>query len=43
MRNRLLHAYFDINKDVVWVTETGNLPGLEAAWGRVLHEGPKED
>lgn len=42
MRNRLVHAYFDIDKDVVWATITDNLPGLEAALDDVFNEGPKE-
>jgi uncharacterized protein with HEPN domain len=28
MRNRLVHAYFDINLDVVWSTATGDIPSL---------------
>ena len=28
MRNRLVHAYFDINLDVVWNTVRDDLPGL---------------
>jgi uncharacterized protein with HEPN domain len=28
MRNRLVHAYFEINLDVVWATITHNLPSL---------------
>ena len=28
MRNRLVHAYFDINLDVVWRTATAELPIL---------------
>ncbi len=28
MRNRLIHAYFDINLDVVWDTVTEELPSL---------------
>jgi uncharacterized protein with HEPN domain len=28
MRNRLTHAYFDINLDVVWSTVTEDLPNL---------------
>ncbi len=27
-RNRLVHAYFDINLDVVWSTATAELPVL---------------
>ncbi|MCY3701295.1 MAG: DUF86 domain-containing protein [Rhodospirillales bacterium] len=28
MRNRLVHAYFDINLDIVWETVRGDLPEL---------------
>jgi uncharacterized protein with HEPN domain len=28
MRNRLIHAYFDINLDIVWRTVTEELPPL---------------
>lgn len=28
MRNRLVHAYFDINLDIVWETVTEDLPTL---------------
>jgi uncharacterized protein with HEPN domain len=28
MRNRLIHAYFDINLDIVWQTVTKDLPSL---------------
>jgi uncharacterized protein with HEPN domain len=28
MRNRLIHAYFDINLDVVWKTSTQDIPLL---------------
>lgn len=28
MRNRLVHAYFDIDVSIVWVTVTEELPGL---------------
>ncbi len=28
MRNRLIHAYFDVNHDVVWITTTEHLPKL---------------
>jgi len=28
MRNRLIHAYFDINLDIVWQTVTEDLPYL---------------
>ena len=28
MRNRLIHAYFDVDLDVVWTTVTEDLPAL---------------
>lgn len=28
MRNRLIHAYFDINLDILWATVQDNLPSL---------------
>ena len=28
MRNRLVHAYFDINLDIVWMTVQEDLPKL---------------
>jgi uncharacterized protein with HEPN domain len=28
MRHRLIHAYFDVNLDVVWATVTYDLPPL---------------
>lgn len=28
MRNRLVHAYFEVDADVVWNTVTVELPGL---------------
>jgi len=31
MRNRLVHAYFQIDHDIVWDTLTNNLPPLVAA------------
>ncbi len=35
MRNRLVHAYFDIDRNILWATVTQSLPllqaGLEAA------------
>ena len=30
MRNRLIHAYFDVNLDIVWRTVQEDLPGLIA-------------
>jgi len=31
MRNRLIHAYFDIDKDVLWATAVQSLPRLGTA------------
>ena len=31
MRNRLVHAYFDIDRDILWATVTQSLPGLRVA------------
>jgi uncharacterized protein with HEPN domain len=28
MRNRLIHAYFVINRDIVWKTVTEEIPAL---------------
>lgn len=30
MRNRLIHAYFDINRDILWTTVNEDLPALIA-------------
>jgi uncharacterized protein with HEPN domain len=39
MRNRLVHAYFDVNLDVVWATVREDLPALVVALEDVLNEG----
>lgn len=36
MRNRLVHAYFDINLDVVWRTATAELPELICALEKIV-------
>src|SRR5438067_2281273 len=36
MRNRLIHAYFDINADVVWSTVRGDLPALVKKLDEIL-------
>jgi uncharacterized protein with HEPN domain len=36
MRNRLIHAYFDVNLDVVWQTIQEDLPGLVAQLEGIL-------
>jgi uncharacterized protein with HEPN domain len=41
MRNRLTHAYFDINLDIVWDTVTANLPPLITELEKILF--PEDD
>jgi uncharacterized protein with HEPN domain len=36
LRNRLVHAYFDINLDIVWNTVQNDLPPLVAALEKIL-------
>lgn len=36
MRNRLVHGYFEINVDLVWVTVERDVPELQAAAARLL-------
>ncbi|MHB8160813.1 MAG: HepT-like ribonuclease domain-containing protein [Thermoleophilia bacterium] len=38
MRNRLIHAYFDINLDIVWDTVAEELPMLIKTLEETLHE-----
>lgn len=40
MRNRLIHAYFDINLDIVWKTVTEDLPPLIIELEKIV---PPED
>jgi uncharacterized protein with HEPN domain len=40
MRNRLIHAYFDINLDILWKTVIVDLPPLIADLERII---PSED
>ncbi len=42
MRNRLIHAYFDVNHEVVWKTATEELPQLLPRL-RALVENAKGD
>jgi uncharacterized protein with HEPN domain len=35
MRNRLIHAYFDINLDILWNTVTQDLPPLILELGKI--------
>jgi uncharacterized protein with HEPN domain len=36
MRNRLIHAYFDVDLDTVWNTVTKDLPLLKAELEKIL-------
>ncbi len=36
MRNRLVHAYFDINLNIVWTTATEELPTLRMQVEQIL-------
>jgi len=36
MRNRLIHAYFDVNLDILWDTVTDDLPQLIASLESLL-------
>ncbi len=36
MRHRLVHAYFDINLDILWRTVQVDLPGLVAELERII-------
>jgi len=38
MRNRLIHAYFDINLDILWATVQDSLPSLIQALESALAE-----
>ena len=38
MRNRLVHAYFDINKDILWTTVTEAVPPLAERVRRALEQ-----
>lgn len=37
MRNRLTHAYFDVDLQVVWDTVTGDLPQLVSVLAPLVH------
>jgi uncharacterized protein with HEPN domain len=38
MRNRLIHAYFDIDRNIVWKTVTEELPPLLSLLGTLVSE-----
>jgi uncharacterized protein with HEPN domain len=39
MRNRLVHAYFDIDLDQVWATARADVPHLAGLLEKALSEG----
>ena len=39
MRNRLVHAYFDVNRDILWTTVTEAAPPLAERLNIVLSQG----
>ena len=43
MRHRLVHAYFDINLDILWRTVQQDLPELADAIERILDQRGAED
>lgn len=38
MRDRLIHAYFEVNLDVVWATVTQDLPSLIAQLQKIVED-----
>lgn len=40
MRNRVVHAYFDVDLDVLWTTVTADLPQLSAELDGILGDEP---
>ena len=40
MRNRLIHAYFDIDRDIVWRTVMEEIPALRAQLLELLPPAP---
>ncbi|MEM7051720.1 MAG: HepT-like ribonuclease domain-containing protein [Acidobacteriota bacterium] len=42
MRNRLIHAYFDVDLDIVWRTISDELPPLEGVLEALLTSVDKE-
>lgn len=37
MRNRLIHAYFDVDHDVIWKTIRDYLPSLQELLEQIVH------
>ncbi len=42
MRNRVVHAYFDIDADIVWTTAREEIPVLRGAIQRLLDQSEAE-
>lgn len=42
MRNRLIHAYFDIDHDILWATATTDVPGLLPLLQSLAGDGDRE-
>jgi uncharacterized protein with HEPN domain len=42
MRHRLIHGYYDINRDILWQTANENLPPLIRRLEQALATHPKE-
>ena len=42
LRDKLIHDYFGVNLDVVWKTDTVDLPSLQAGVAAVLEEESKD-
>ncbi len=38
MRNRLIHAYHDVDRDILWKTVTDELPQLIAALEAIIQK-----
>jgi uncharacterized protein with HEPN domain len=42
MRNRLVHAYFEIDRDILWTTVTERAPELTERLRRALEQHPPQ-
>lgn len=42
LRNRLVHAYFGTDLDIVWQTVTGDLPGIRPRLAALLQALPDD-
>jgi uncharacterized protein with HEPN domain len=43
MRDKLIHGYFDVSKEIVWKTVTQDLPGLPALLTKMLRTVEREE